>query len=166
MSPAEHETAFLSDDYPVTNHGTRLRLLRCVLRLALAVVAASVSDRAVLAAGRVEPVPADWQSTAQPSVKIRRAEASGSLSEQYAPERICDGDRRQTKWVAPVRPTATAPQWATLTLAGGPRVVTGVAVFGERVDNDGIIDADIQVKTGSDFSTVASVRDARSPSWR
>ncbi len=119
----------------------------------------------VLAAGRVEPIQPDWQPTGQLPVKIRRAEASGSLSDQYAPERICDGDRRHTKWVAPVRPTATAPQWVTLSLAGGARTVTAVAVFGERVDNDGVIDADIQVKTGAEFRTVASVRDAKSSAW-
>ena len=119
----------------------------------------------ILAAGHVEPITADWQFPGQTPIPIRRAKASSSLSDQYAPERICDGDRRRTKWVSPVRPTATAPQWVTLSLAGGARTVTAVAVFGERVDNDGIIDADIQVKLGAEFRTVASVRGAKSAAW-
>ena len=166
MSPEDQEPKFLPGEYRTSNHGDRLRSPRCGLRFAVAVFLAGVSHVDVLAAGRVEPIPADWRSAAQPPVQIRRAEASSSLSDQYAPERICDGDRRHTKWVAPVRPTATAPQWVTLSLAGGPRTVRGVAVFGERVDNDGIIDADIQVRTGGEFRTVASVRDAKSPAWR
>jgi len=135
------------------------------LRLLLALVLVGVSLGPARAAGRVEPISGDWTSTGQAPVKIRRAEASSSLSEQYVPERICDGDRRHTKWVSPVRPAATAPQWVTLSLGGGPRAVTRVAVFGERIDNDGIIDADIQVKTGGEFRTVASVRDAKSAAW-
>jgi len=87
--------------------------------------------RSILAAGHVEPIPADWQFPGLTPIPIRRAKASSSLSDQYAPERICDGDRRRTKWVSPVRPTATAPQWVTLSLAGGARTVTAVAVFGE-----------------------------------
>jgi hypothetical protein len=166
MRPAGQKTALLPGEYRTSNEGTRLRSFRWGLRLALAVLVSGVSHGALLAADRVEPIPADWRSTAQPPVRIRRAEASSSLSDQYAPERICDGDRRRSKWVAPVRPSATAPQWVTLSLASGPRVVSGVAVFGERVDNDGIIDADIQVRTGGEFRTVASVRDAKSPAWR
>ncbi len=166
MSPADQEPAFLPGECRTSNHDDRSRLSPGGLRFALAVFLAWGPHGAVLAAGRVEPIPADWQSAAQSPVKIRRAEASSSLSDQYAPERICDGDRRHTKWVAPLRPSATAPQWVTLSPAGGPRSVSGVAVFGERVDNDGIIDADIQVRTGGEFRTVASVRDAKSPAWR
>jgi len=97
-------------------------------------------------------------------LRLARVEASGSLAGPYGPERICDGDRR-TKWVCPTRPSASAPQWVTFTLAEAPRSVTAVAVFGERVDNDGILDADIQVETDGVFRTVAAVRDAKIASW-
>ncbi len=144
------------------------RCLRCLtrgFRFTLAVVLLDLSGGALLAAGRVETISAEWSSSGQSPLKIRHAEASTSLSEQYAPERICDGDRRNTKWVSPVRPSATAPQWVTLSLAGGPRAVTSVAVFGERIDNDGIVDADIQLKMGGEFRSVASVRDAKTAAW-
>jgi len=53
----------------------------------------------------------------------------------------------------------------TLTLADGPQVITAVAVFGERVDNDGIIDADLEAQEGGKYRSLASIRDARSPAW-
>jgi len=165
MSLADQEMAFSYKGLWGSRDYARLWLPPCRLRLILALFLTAMAHGAVLAAGRVEPIQPDWQPTGQFPVKIRRAEASSSLSDQYAPERICDGDRRATKWVAPVRPTATAPQWVTLSLAGGARTVTAVAVFGERVDNDGIIDADIQVRIGTEFRTVASVRDAESSAW-
>ena len=158
MSSADHHRAFLP--------GERPRPLVLGFPLALTLLMAATAPETASAAGRIEPIPADWQPAGQPPLKIRHAEASSSLSDQYAPERACDGDRRRTKWVAPVRPSVGTPQWLALSLAGGPRVVRSVAVFGERVDNDGIIDADIQVRTGGEFRTVASVRDTKSPSWR
>jgi hypothetical protein len=165
MSSTDQETVFPHTDDWALRDGRRPRRLAWGLRLVGALLVAGVSHGIALAAGRVEPISGDWSFSGQAPVKVRRAEASSSLSEQYAPERICDGNRRNTKWVSPVRPTTTAPQWVTLSLAGGPRSVTSVAVFGERIDNDGIIDADIQVKTGGEFKTVATVRDATSAAW-
>ena len=165
MNSTDQETASSLTNCRASLNRGRLRLPARELRLVVALLLAGTSHGLVLAAGRIEPISADWSSSGQNPVKIRRAEASSSLSEQYAPDRICDGNRRNTKWVSPVRPAATSPQWVTLSLAGGPRSVTSVAVFGERIDNDGIIDADIQVKTGGEFRTVASVRDAKSAAW-
>ena len=52
-----------------------------------------------------------------------------------------------------------------MTLAGGPQRVEGVAVFGERIDNDGVIDADVQVEEPAGFRTVTEIRNATSPAW-
>lgn len=129
------------------------------------VILASVLPMSLLATGGVEPIPPDWRPAGGERVRIAAATASSSLGEQYAPERISDGDRRATKWVAPIRPSAASPQWVTLTLADGSRAISAVAVFGERIDNDGILDADVQVESDGDFKTVASVRDTKSSSW-
>ncbi len=119
---------------------------------------------AAAAEPRIEPIPPDWRGVDRQRLGIAAAEASASLSEQYAPSRIHDGDRK-TKWVCPTRPSATVPQWVTLTLAGGPAEVSAVAVFGETIGNDGILDADIQVESEGSWKGVAAVRDASSPSW-
>jgi len=119
---------------------------------------------AIQAAATIDSLAPDWQALDRRRLRIANAAASSSLGEQYAPDRICDGDRH-TKWVSPTCPSASAPQWIALTLAAGPQSVNGVAVFGERVDNDGILDADVQVEAGGEFKTVASVRDARSSAW-
>jgi len=95
---------------------------------------------------------------------IASAEASASLGDQYAPSRIYDGNRK-TKWVTPIGSSAAAPQWIALTLADGPQAVEAVAVFGEAINNDGILDADIQAEVGGRFVTVAEVRKAASSSW-
>jgi alpha-galactosidase len=125
---------------------------------------ASVALLAWAVSASVEPVPAAGPPPGELKLPVALAEASASLGESYAPDRICDGDRR-TKWVSPLRPSSTQPQWVTLTLAQGPRLVTGLALFGERVDNDGVLDADIQVETAGGFRTVASVRDASTDAW-
>jgi len=83
----------------------------------------------------------------------------------YAPELAIDGDRR-TKWVAEKQPTAQSPQWIVLELAGEQEVV-GLALFGERTDNDGVLDAQVQsAGPGQDgFTTVAEVKDAQTAFW-
>ena len=112
----------------------------------------------------VENIPADWQAGEREQLEVSEAEASAFLGDAYAPDRIRDGNRR-TKWVAPTRPTAAAPQWISLTLAGGPQEVSAVAVFGEAITNDGIVDAEIQVETDGAFRAVAAVTNATSSSW-
>lgn len=115
-------------------------------------------------AASIEPWSDGQEQSRPPKLRLARVDASASLAGPYGPERICDGDRH-TKWVCPTRPSASAPPWVTFSLADAPRSVTAVAVFGERVDNDGILDADIQVETNGVFRTVASVRDAKIASW-
>lgn len=113
----------------------------------------------------IESISPDWQPTGAERIRVAAANASSYLSEAYSPDRVFDGDRQRTKWVSPVRPTEASPQWITLTLEGGARKVQAVAVYGERPDNDGILDAEIQVAVGEEFQTVASIRDARWPCW-
>jgi len=115
-------------------------------------------------AGRIEDVGADWEPADRLRIEVAGAEASEFLGEAYRPERICDGDRR-TKWVARTRPTVEKPQWIALRSAGGPQDVGAIAVFGERIDNDGVLDADVQVEIDGAYRTIASVRDAKSPGW-
>ncbi len=96
------------------------------------------------------------------------SDASSALAAaggQYAPARATDGDRH-TKWVASVAPSQSDPQWIILQLAGS-QAVSAVAVFGERIDNDGILDAQVQAagsKPG-EFTAVATIADAKSGSW-
>jgi alpha-galactosidase len=84
---------------------------------------------------------------------------------QYAPARAVDGNRG-TKWVASIAPSRDVPQWITLQLFG-TQEVSAMAVFGERIDNDGIQDAQIQVAgaQADQFTTVATIRDVKSGSW-
>jgi len=134
------------------------------MRRRLRWLAAMALAPGLLGAGRVEVIPADWSAPDRQRLEIAAAEASASLSEQYAPSRIHDGNRR-TKWVSPTRPSVAAPQWIALTLAGGPQEVSAVAVFGEAIDNDGILDAEIQAEREGQFQTVAAQKDARAGSW-
>ncbi|MEK7677147.1 MAG: hypothetical protein AAB676_15070 [Verrucomicrobiota bacterium] len=115
-------------------------LKQCILWLALMALAA----RTILA-GQIENIPADWRAVDRQRLDTVAAEASASLGEQYAPQSIHDGNRR-TKWVSPTRPSPAAPQWVALTLSGGVQEVSAVAVFGEAINNDGILDADIQLE--------------------
>ncbi len=126
--------------------------------------AASVSPAALLAQGTIEEVPPDWQAVDRERLEVASAEASATLSGPYSPSRLHDGDRR-TKWVCPIRPSAAAPQWIALRLSGGEAEIYAVAVFGERIGNDGILDADLQVFEDGAFKTAASLRDARSAGW-
>ncbi|MBN1418234.1 MAG: alpha-galactosidase [Planctomycetes bacterium] len=113
---------------------------------------------------RIEEIPADGEPADRLRLEVAGADTSESFGEAYRPERICDGDRR-TKWVAGTRPTEEKPQWVILRLAGGAQDVGAIAVFGEGLDNDGVLDADLQVEIDGAFRTIASVRDAPSPSW-
>jgi len=97
-----------------------------------------------VAEGLIEPISSDWQPADRQRLQIISAAASATLSQQYAPDRIHDGDRK-TKWVCPVRPSSNVPAWMELTLSAGTAEISAVAVFGERIDNDGILDADVQV---------------------
>ena len=56
----------------------------------------------------IEEISPDWQAADKQRLEIASAEASASLSEQYAPGRIHDGDRH-TKWVCPTKPSAANP---------------------------------------------------------
>ena len=114
--------------------------------------------------GSIQTISSDWQAADKRKLDIASATASASLGELYLPGRIHDGNRR-TKWVSPIKPASTAPQWIQLVLAGGAQEVSAVAVFGERIGNDAILDADVQVESEGKFQTVASVRNAASGSW-
>jgi len=121
------------------------------------------------AEGTVINVSGEWRSDRYRRIAVESATASTVLGDpagQYAPPKACDGDRK-SKWVASEAPSKEKPQWIRLDLAGGEQQVTGVAVFGERVDNDGVLDAEIQVAVaGQDrFRTVASVENADSANW-
>ena len=108
----------------------------------------------------------EWQTDRYRRIPAESVTASTTLGKDYAPSQVCDGNRK-TKWVASAAPSKEHPQWVRLDLAGGEHTVTAVAVFGERVDNDGVLDAEVQVvgPTGDKFKTVASVQDADSASW-
>ena len=123
---------------------------------------------AAQAQSRIEEIPREWKPTNLRALLAPRALASSTLGGAEGPYmagRVVDGDRG-TKWVAEERATLSSPQWITLDLAG-PQVLVGLAVFGEAPGNDGVIDAQIQVAGAKqdDFSTVASVKDAKSRSW-
>lgn len=111
-------------------------------------------------------IPREWQAGRYRRIPVESVTASTTLGKDYVPSQVCDGNRK-TKWVASAAPSKEHPQWALLTLAGGEQAVTAVAVFGERIDNDGVLDAEVQVAgpTGDEFQTVASVQGADSASW-
>ncbi len=119
-------------------------------------------------AGQVCDIPGDWKPKDMRKIMVVEVAASSALSAEggpYAPNRAVDGNRG-TKWVASVEPSPAAPQWIRLELVR-PRLVTAVAVFGERIGNDGIEEAEVQVagaKPG-EFRTVAAITDAKSASW-
>ena len=120
------------------------------------------------AQSRIEEIPWEWKPTNLRALLAPRALASSTLGGaegSYAAGRALDGDRG-TKWVADERATPSTPQWIVLDLAG-PQVLVGLAVFGEAPGNDGVIDAQIEVAGAKqdDFTTVASVKDAKSRSW-
>jgi len=117
---------------------------------------------------QVREIPGNWESPEMRRIWVVNATASSALTpegEQYSPSRAIDG-QRGTKWVASVAPSQVAPQWITLEFSG-PQAVSAVAVFGERIGNDGIQDAQVQVAGAEpdEFRTVATIADAKSASW-
>jgi len=124
---------------------------------------------AVPAWAAVIEIPPDWSAPPDLSrCRIAGGDASSTFdpgSPTYSAGRAFDGDRR-TKWVAAEEPNLASPQWLRLRLASERRV-RAVAVFGERVDNDGIIDGQVQAldPVTKAFRTVAEIRGARSSSW-
>jgi alpha-galactosidase len=127
-----------------------------------------VGTTPLLAGGQVQDLPGNWVPTGLRRVSVAGVKGSSTFapeSGQYAPARAIDGNRG-TKWVARVAPSPAAPQWITLELFG-TQEISAVAVFGERVDNDGIRDAQVQVAglQAGEFTTVAALQDARSSRW-
>ncbi len=123
---------------------------------------------ALAAAGQVQDISKDWGPSGLRRVAVAGVKASSFLSSengQYAPARAADGNRG-SKWVANVPPSDAAPQWITLNLFGSQKV-SAVAVFGERIDNDGILDAKVQVagSEANEFTKVATIQDAGSGGW-
>jgi len=119
----------------------------------------------VAADSRVEDIPDDWSPTGLHLLNPVKAVASSYLDGGYEPSRAIDRNRG-TKWVGTTAPSSESPQWITIQLLG-PQEVSAVAVFGERVKNDGVLDAQIQVSLAErgEFSTVAVVKNARSRQW-
>ncbi len=123
----------------------------------------------LLAQSAVEDIANNWSTTTLRRVRVTSARASSTFGEAnggYAPARAIDA-QRGTKWVASIAPTPEAPQWIELKLAS-PQAVSSFALFGEAVNNDGVVDAQVQVQTpgAGAFATVAAVKGARSASWR
>ncbi|MCS7305646.1 MAG: alpha-galactosidase [Thermoguttaceae bacterium] len=115
-----------------------------------------------------QPVPADWKPTDMRPIAAVRVTASSvfmGAGGPYAPELAIDGNRR-TKWVAEHQPSPQSPQWIVLEFLAAQEVV-GLALFGERPDNDGLLDAQVQAAGPgqNQFTTVAEVKDAKTPSW-
>jgi len=127
----------------------------------------------LLAEGTVENIAKDWSTTELRRVRVVSAIASSTLGEAngaYSPARAIDSNRG-SKWVGSIAPTTAAPQWIELRLAGDA-TISSVAVFGEAVNNDGIVDAQVQVRPvvrpshSMEFLPVAIIKDAKSASWR
>ena len=136
---------------------------------ALAALIACLTAAAPEPAGTIRNIPADWKPSGLCRLPIASSSASSTFmpeTNQYASAKAFDGDRR-SKWVASIEPTAQSPQWITVELAGGVRTVSAVAVFGEAINNDGILAAQIQVAdlAAREFRTVATLADATSASW-
>jgi hypothetical protein len=122
----------------------------------------------LLVAGQVQDIRGDWMPPDMRRVSVANVSASSALGSeggQYSPARAVDGSR-SSKWVASIAPSRLAPQWITLRLYGFQEV-TAVAVFGERIDNDGIRDSQVQVagSRADQFTTVATIENAKSASW-
>ena len=142
------------------------RLWRACRTLGAGMVLLSVGT--LLGAELVQEIPGNWVAPGMRRLSAAGAKASSALGAeggQYAPARAADGSR-STKWVASIAPSQAAPQWITLQLFGAHEV-SAVAVFGERIGNDGIQDAQVQVagpKPGQ-FATVATILGAKSANW-
>jgi hypothetical protein len=134
--------------------------------LALGLVFAAASR--LVAAEQVQDIPTNWVSTEMRRLSVAEPLASSTFSPeggQYLPARAVDG-QRGTKWVASIAPSPEKPQWIDLRLFGTQEVIA-VAVFGESVDNDGILDVRVQVagSKAAEFTTVAAVEGMESPRW-
>jgi alpha-galactosidase len=118
--------------------------------------------------GQTRPLPSDWTAPADlRRVRVQSSIASSFVdpgSDNYRPQNAHDGNRR-TKWAAADLPSDTTPQWIELDLAREQKIAA-VAVFGEAIGNDGILDARIQLAVKSNsFVTVASATNSKSPAW-
>jgi hypothetical protein len=145
----------------------RPRLWAHVIR-ALLVVAGTVA----IAHGQasIEPILRTWtHPPAERQLPVISSSAStvfDAPSGNYASAKAHDGNRA-TKWVAANKPGEAAPQWLEIALAG-EQAISFVAVFGEAVGNDGIVDAEIQVapRAPANFRTVAVIAGATTAAWR
>jgi len=136
--------------------------------LGVAMVSCLTAD-ALAAEGTVTMVPETWQPDRYRRLPVASASASTTLEGEqgkYAPANVADGHLK-TKWVGSEAPSKDKPQWVRLDLAGDRQTVTGVAVFGERIDNDGVLDAEVQVAgpKPDEFRTAASIAQAGSARW-
>ncbi len=121
-----------------------------------------------LVAAEIRPIAADWSPAGMRRVTIGPVEASSTLITEaghYDPTRAVDGNRA-TKWVASVPPSEESPQSITIALLD-PQKVSGVAVFGERVGNDGIKSGRILLAGSKEgeFKPVAVIGEAESAAW-
>jgi hypothetical protein len=114
----------------------------------------------------VTAIAQDWTrpETMRP-LRVLGAEASSVLSNDYRPELAIDGNPG-TKWVAAEEASPQRPQWLTLRLAG-PHDVSGLALFGEALGNDGLDAGAIQVAQpgGREFTTVCEIAAAPGRAW-
>ena len=119
-------------------------------------------------AGRTEPIASDWRPPGSlRRLRVSSASASTTLDPStgnYIPAKLFDRDRH-SKWVASETPSTQAPQWAELKFSREQQV-SAVAVFGERIGNDGIVDAQIRIATADGkWMTIAAVTNAVSGAW-
>ena len=129
-------------------------LHRIVVVVALAIIASPA------AAEQVQEIPGNWESPGMRRISVVNATASSALTPEGGQYAAGPGGRRPARHEmgGQHRPSQAAPQWITLELFG-TQEVSAVAVFGERIDNDGIQDAQVQVagpKPG-EFTTVATI---------
>ncbi len=117
---------------------------------------------------RVEPITTDWHAPdSLRRLRVSSVSASTTLDPStgnYIPAKLFDRDRH-SKWVASEAPSTQAPQWAELKFSREQQV-SAVAVFGERIGNDGIVDAQIRIATADGkWMTIAAVTNAVSGAW-
>ncbi len=122
----------------------------------------------LLAQGTFTDIPKDWATTGLRRIRVVSAIASSTFGDEkgvYAPGRAIDSNRT-TKWVASIAPTPAAPQLLELKFPS-EETVSSIALFGEAVNNDGVLDAELQVRRSGEvqLTPVAMIKDARSASW-
>lgn len=139
------------------------------MRLLLTSILFSAMVTSVWAQGQVRDLPPGWKPEGLHRLAAAGAKASSVFGEPegtYAVAKAVDGNR-STKWVASVAASEASPQWIVVELFGSRRV-SAVALFGVAPGRDGVRDAQIQVATtaaADSFSTVATVKDARTGQW-